>query len=171
MRPIAMVALVAVSGCAYEHVSGRDHADALQPYVYESRGWDSGLALGLATEKARAQGWKDDPDAVDMDCYTYGIKPAAIIAIEAVAGLLLSRGHTGPGLAIAAGAIPVAFWPNCVATIGYRQRRAALAPARAVPVAPPAEATEPVDLPMHLFQQTVPKPPAEPPPAAVPPSD
>jgi hypothetical protein len=147
MRPIAMVALVAVSGCAYGQTAGRRSADEF-PNVYDAHGWDSGLAYGIAMNDAHRAGWEDDPDAVDMDCSMYGIKPAVTVILGGLAGALLAQGHFGFGSAVGAVAVPVWFLPNCHATVGYQNRRRP-PPTRAPVVAPP----EAVDPPIRMLHQ------------------
>jgi hypothetical protein len=166
MRAIAIVAIVGVSGCAYQHTAGRRTVDEMGN-VYDAHGWDSGLAYGLATKQARADGWDEEPDAVDMDCFWYGLKPAIAVVAGGIAGVLISKRHEGAGVVVGALALPLWFWPNCHATIGYLPRRAAPRPA-APAVAPPAS-SEPADPPVRALHPQAPEPPA--PPAQVPPAE
>jgi hypothetical protein len=160
VRLIASVGLVITAGCAYEHTSGRDSVDTLRE-VYDARGWDSGLAYGIAMEDAQANGRDDEPDAVRMDCWMYAIKPATAAVLGIVAGLLITNHHSGPGIAVGALAVPVAFLPNCHAWIAYR--RLGAAPRRGAPSSP-----APVDPPVRLFHQAPAEPSGDAPDASAP---
>jgi hypothetical protein len=164
LSSIFCVLVLTMSGCAYEHSAGRRDASEM-PFVYEARGWDSGLAYGLAEGAAWHSGREGEPDAVTMDCTMYGAKPAIMAVLAGVAGLIAHEGHPGVALAPIALAIPVAFIPNCHATLGYFYRAA---PPR--PPAPVMTSPEPPDLPVRLLHRTSPDGGAGSP-DTVPPSD
>ena len=123
MRLIAIVGFLAATGCAYQRSAGRRDASGM-PFVYDARGWDSGLAYGLAEGEARRSGREGEPDAVAMDCTMYGAKSAIMVALFGVAALIAHEGHVGVAVAPLGLAVPVAFIPNCHATLGYFYRAA-----------------------------------------------
>jgi hypothetical protein len=108
-----MLALVGVS-CTYSY--GAKHIG--RPVSYSGIGWDSGIAYGDATAKARSE--SGDPARVQMNCVLYGIKPVVAGLIAGLAGGAAAANEKPEIALVAAPIVALVFLiPNCFATLTF----------------------------------------------------